>query len=119
MPKQEKTVFKKSRGRPAGVKYGSTIPARFEIDAMEALDGWAVKHKVSRSEAIRRLVELGLKAKSRHSRFSYAEERRLIQMAADLATMEEAAAAFETSVETIERKAGKLGLRFKVRADRR
>jgi hypothetical protein len=32
---------------------------------MEALDGWAVKHKVSRSETIRRLVELGLKAKSK------------------------------------------------------
>ena len=59
-----------------------------------------------------------MKKKRRHSRFSYAEERRLIQMAAYLATMEEAAAAFKTSVEAIERKAKKLGLRFKVRADR-
>jgi Ribbon-helix-helix protein, copG family len=47
------------------VKYGSTIPARFEIDAMKALDAWAEKHDVSRSEAIRRLVELGLKAKAK------------------------------------------------------
>jgi hypothetical protein len=30
---------------------------------MEALDAWAEKHDVNRSEAIRRLVELGLKAK--------------------------------------------------------
>jgi hypothetical protein len=30
---------------------------------MEALDAWAEKHDVTRSEAIRRLVELGLKVK--------------------------------------------------------
>jgi hypothetical protein len=65
MAKQHKSVHKKSMGRPPGIKYGGTIPARFEISTIEALDGWAVKHKVSRSEAIRRLVELGLKAKSK------------------------------------------------------
>jgi Ribbon-helix-helix protein, copG family len=63
MAKQEKSVHKKSMGRPPGIKYGGTIPARFEILTMEALDAWAEKHDVSRSEAIRRLVELGLKAK--------------------------------------------------------
>ena len=50
-------------GRPPGVKYGETIPARFEIETMKHLDSWAKKHDVSRSEAIRRLVELGLKAR--------------------------------------------------------
>jgi len=63
MAKQSKTVHKKSRGRPAGVKFGETIPARFEPTTVEALDAWAVAHDVSRSEAIRRLVEIGLKAK--------------------------------------------------------
>jgi hypothetical protein len=63
MPKQDKTVYKKSRGRPTGGKYSGAIPARFEIEAMKSLDAWAKKHAVSRSEAIRRLVELGLKAK--------------------------------------------------------
>jgi hypothetical protein len=65
MAKQDKTVHKKRMGRPPGVKYAGTIPARFEIPTMEALDGWAVKHKLSRSEAIRRLVELGLKVKAK------------------------------------------------------
>jgi Ribbon-helix-helix protein, copG family len=65
MAKQEKSVHKKSMGRPPGIKYGGTIPARFEIPTMEALDAWAEKHDVNRSEAIRRLVELGLKAKSK------------------------------------------------------
>jgi Ribbon-helix-helix protein, copG family len=64
MAKQSKTVHKKSRGRPAGIKYGETIPARFEPATMAALDAWADAYEVSRSEAIRRLVELGLKAKS-------------------------------------------------------
>jgi hypothetical protein len=64
MAKQEKTVLKKSRGRPAGVKYSGTIPARFEPETMKLLDGWAKKHDLSRSEAIRRLVDLGLKART-------------------------------------------------------
>ena len=51
-----------------------------------------------------------------HGRFSYAEERRLIQMAAASATVEEAAAMFRTSIDTIERKAKKLGI---LRADRK
>ena len=63
MAKQDKTVHKKRMGRPPGIKYGGTIPARFEISTIEALDGWAEEHEVNRSEAIRRLVELGLKAK--------------------------------------------------------
>jgi hypothetical protein len=64
MTKQDKTVHKKRMGRPPGVKYAETIPARFEIGAMKLLDAWAKKKDVSRSEAIRRLVEIGLKAKA-------------------------------------------------------
>jgi hypothetical protein len=60
MTKQGKSVHEKSMGRPPGIKYGGTIPARFEIATMEALDVWAQEHGVSRSEAIRRLVEIGL-----------------------------------------------------------
>ncbi|SHG79135.1 hypothetical protein [Bradyrhizobium erythrophlei] len=63
MTKQTKTVHKKSRGRPAGVKFGETIPARFEPGTVADLDKWAATHSVSRSEAIRRLVEIGLKVK--------------------------------------------------------
>ncbi len=43
-------------------------------------------------------------------RFTYKEDRQLIQMAAASATLEEAAATFKTSVETIQRKAEKLGI---------
>jgi len=61
MAKQSKTVHKKSRGRPAGIKYSETIPVRLEPAAVANLDAWAASHEISRSEAIRRLVELGLK----------------------------------------------------------
>lgn len=63
MAKQEKTVHKKSRGRPVGVSFTETIPARLTPEIAKALDAWAAKQEVSRSEAIRRLVEIGLKAK--------------------------------------------------------
>ncbi len=63
MGKQTKTVHKKSRGRPAGVRFGETIPARFEPEMIAAIEKWADEHETSRSEAIRRLVELGLKVK--------------------------------------------------------
>lgn len=62
MAKQSKTVHKKSVGRPAGVKYSETIPVRLEPAALAKVDAWAAAHKVSRSETIRRLVDLGLKA---------------------------------------------------------
>ena len=52
-------------------------------------------------------------AKSRNGRFSLKEDRQLIQMAAVSATLEEAAAIFRTSVETIERKAERLGIKLK------
>ena len=46
-------------------------------------------------------------------RFSLEEERQLIKMAAASATVEEAAAILRTSVETIERKAERLGIKLK------
>jgi hypothetical protein len=63
MAKQDKTVHKKRMGRPRGTKFSETIPARLEPQTVASLDAWAISHDVSRSEAIRRLVELGLQAK--------------------------------------------------------
>jgi hypothetical protein len=65
MAKQSKTVHKKSRGRPVGKKYSETIPVRLELAKLGSLDRWAASNDVSRSEAIRRLVDLGLKAKGK------------------------------------------------------
>ena len=63
MPEQEKTVHKKLRGRPPGTNYTETIPARLAPNTAKEIDTWAKSNGVSRSEAIRRLVEAGLKGK--------------------------------------------------------
>jgi hypothetical protein len=52
-------------------------------------------------------------AKKRSGPFSFKEERQLIKMAAAGATLEKAAAIFRTSVDTIERKAKRLGIKLK------
>ena len=81
MIKQDKTVHKKRMGRPPGVRYSETIPARFEIETMKHLDSWAKKHDVSRSEAIRRLVELGLTLKAKTKEPSAAGANRAKELA--------------------------------------
>jgi hypothetical protein len=61
MPKSIK-VRQKRRGRPATGKaplYG----LRISDDLMARIHKWAAENSATRSEAIRQLVELGLKAK--------------------------------------------------------
>src|ERR1700730_3924886 len=64
MGKQEKSVHKK-RGRPPGRRYGETIPMRLSPELKDKVDLWANRQpdKPSRSEALRRLVEMALKLK--------------------------------------------------------
>jgi hypothetical protein len=55
---------KRGRGRPATGR--DTVRAlRISDELLAAIDRWAATRETSRSEAIRRLVELGLKAPSR------------------------------------------------------
>lgn len=61
MAKSIKVSLKK-RGRPATGK-DPMIGARFDPEAVAAIDAWASANGIGRSEAIRRLVELGLRAK--------------------------------------------------------
>jgi hypothetical protein len=52
-------------------------------------------------------------ARKRRGRFTLKEDRQLIQMAATSAMLEEAAAVFRTSVETIQQRAKKLEIELK------
>jgi len=64
MAKQQKSVHKKSRrGRPKGRTYRETIPVRLTPEAVEEIDEWIDRQDEppSRSEAIRKLVALGLR----------------------------------------------------------
>jgi hypothetical protein len=58
-------VNKKSRGRPK--KQGGVDPVsavRLSATLTKQVDAWGEDHEANRSEAIRRLVELGLKVKT-------------------------------------------------------
>jgi len=53
---------KKRRGRPATGKDPQVV-VRMPTELIAEADAWAAANDATRSEAIRRLVELGLKAK--------------------------------------------------------
>jgi hypothetical protein len=65
MAKSIGDIPKKRRGRPQTGGRREGVMVRLEPAQFEALDAWSAEQKPepSRPEAIRRLVELGLKAK--------------------------------------------------------
>jgi hypothetical protein len=65
MKKSIRDIAKKRTGRPKTTGLGTGIMVRSHEDFLRPLDEWIAKQKPkpSRPEAIRRLVELGLKAK--------------------------------------------------------
>jgi hypothetical protein len=69
MAKQETVITQKRRGPPPTGK-GELIGVRLLPEPLAALDAWIAKQRepVSRPEAIRRLVEAGLKAKPASAR---------------------------------------------------
>ena len=62
MSRSIKVHPKKRRGRPA-IGKDPLVSARLPEEMVVQLVTWAVDNEISRSEAIRRLVEIGLKAK--------------------------------------------------------
>lgn len=67
MGKSIRVITKKRRGRPVTTGKGTLIGVRLLDEPLSALDEWIEKQadEPSRPEAIRRLVELGLKAKGK------------------------------------------------------
>ncbi len=62
MRKSIKVTPKKRRGRPATGK-DPHVTARMPTELVKQIELWASANDTTRSEAIRRLVERGLKAK--------------------------------------------------------
>jgi hypothetical protein len=63
--KKQSLLAKKRRGpKPTGI--GVQVVVRWQPEPLDALDKWVAKQedKPTRAEAIRRLVELGLKVKT-------------------------------------------------------
>ena len=66
MTKSINDIPQKRRGRPSTGGRREGILVRLETDQFDALDAWIAKQKdpvLTRPEAIRRLVELGLKSR--------------------------------------------------------
>jgi hypothetical protein len=65
MKKSIKVVPKKGRGRPSTGGRDPHVTIRMPAALTEEADAWGTANGIGRSEAIRRLVELGLKAKGK------------------------------------------------------
>jgi hypothetical protein len=68
MGKSIRVITKKKRGRPVTTGKGTLIGVRLLDEPLATLDEWIARQKdaeLTRPEAIRRLVELGLKAKTK------------------------------------------------------
>lgn len=61
----KKMPSKKPLGRPVSVGGTAFVGVRLSADLTQRVDAWANSEGVGRSEALRQLLELGLKAKSR------------------------------------------------------
>jgi hypothetical protein len=64
MKKSIKVAPKKRRGRPATGKHPH-IAARMPPQLIDEVEAWATANNTSRSDAFRRLVEIGLRAKGK------------------------------------------------------
>jgi hypothetical protein len=62
MKKSIKVDQKKKRGRPATGR-GLMVSSRIPETTVATVDEWAADNETTRSDAIRRLVELGLKVR--------------------------------------------------------
>jgi len=65
MKKSIRVAPKKMRGRPSTGGRDPHIAARMPPALIAEVEAWAVANDTSRSDAIRRLVEIGLKAKTK------------------------------------------------------
>jgi hypothetical protein len=66
MAKSISVIQKRKRGRPVTTGRGTLIGVRLLDQPLSTIDAWILKQKepdLTRPEAIRRLVEIGLKAK--------------------------------------------------------
>jgi hypothetical protein len=60
-----KNVGKKPRGGPAGRRGSGAIPVPLTPETIAVIDAWAAGQELTRSQAIARLVEIGLAAARR------------------------------------------------------
>jgi hypothetical protein len=80
MKKSIKVMPKKRRGRPATGKDPQVV-LRMPATLIAVVDSWAAANDAIRSEAIRRLVELGLTVKTKGHQSKEGQKKRAREMA--------------------------------------
>jgi hypothetical protein len=80
MKKSKKAGQKTRRGRPATGR-GTMVSSRMPQPTVDAVDEWASRNETTRSDAIRRLVELGLTIKPKAKQASPASAARAKELA--------------------------------------
>jgi hypothetical protein len=73
-------VQRKKRGRPATGK-DPLLTVRAPKAIIQAIEDWAAKNAVTRSEAVRRLVELGLTVRAKPKQAPHARSARAKELA--------------------------------------
>jgi hypothetical protein len=81
MKKSIKVDQKRKRGRPATGR-GLMVSSRIPEATVATIDRWAEQNETTRSDAIRRLVELGLTVKRRAKQAPHAGAHRAKELAA-------------------------------------
>jgi hypothetical protein len=84
MGKSIRVITKKRRGRPVTTGKGTLIGVRLLDEPLATLDDWIARQKeaeLTRPEAIRRLVELGLTVKAKVRQSSEGQRLRASEMA--------------------------------------
>jgi hypothetical protein len=84
MAKSIRVTAKKRRGRPATTGAGTQIGERWHDPELAAIDAWIVStgKTMTRAQAVRRLVELGLTVKTKAKQPSAARAVRAKELAA-------------------------------------
>jgi metal-responsive CopG/Arc/MetJ family transcriptional regulator len=60
---KKQRLKKRTPGRPVAIGVSVTVTIRISEDLDQAIDAWAGQAGIARSEAIRQLIEAGLKRK--------------------------------------------------------
>lgn len=75
----------KKRGHPRfTTELLELVQTRLEVQMIDELDRWSREHCMSRSQAIRRLLDLGLRRAPKNDRFSHAARAKASALASEV-----------------------------------
>ena len=102
-------VASKKRGRPPSGGRDPGVHIRLPELMLAAIDAKAIEDGTNRSEAIRRLVDIGLKAKAKQIMRGFRLDRKMMELAERGVTVEIAAKSLGKSERAVRKKSRRAG----------